>query len=86
MAVVAAEYVMKMVPKGTHDANKFIRPSELISWVDGTQLKDKHIIGLHYNPMTDKFWLYQMWMSIICYTRSANSLLVAKSINRKQYV
>lgn len=57
MAVVAAEYVMKMVPKGTHDANKFIRPSELISWIDGTQLKDKHIIGLHLNPLTNKFWL-----------------------------
>nr|WP_314267756.1 bifunctional 2-polyprenyl-6-hydroxyphenol methylase/3-demethylubiquinol 3-O-methyltransferase UbiG [uncultured Moellerella sp.] len=57
MAVVAAEYVMKMVPKGTHDAKKFIRPSELMSWVDQTPLKDRNIIGLHYNPITDKFWL-----------------------------
>ena len=57
MAVVAAEYVMKMVPKGTHDVNKFIRPSELISWVDKTQLKEQHMMGLHYNPITDKFWL-----------------------------
>ncbi|VFS47973.1 3-demethylubiquinone-9 3-methyltransferase [Moellerella wisconsensis] len=48
MAVVAAEYIMKIVPKGTHDAKKFIRPSELISWTDQTSLKEKNIIGLHY--------------------------------------
>lgn len=41
MAVVAAEYIMKIVPKGTHDAKKFIRPSELISWTDQTSLKEK---------------------------------------------
>lgn len=57
MAVVAAEYVMKMVPKGTHDAKKFIRPSELISWANEAQLKDRHIMGLHYNPLKDKFYL-----------------------------
>ena len=39
MAVVGAEYVMKMVPKGTHDVKKFIKPAELLSWVDQTTLK-----------------------------------------------
>ncbi len=34
MAVVGAEYVMKMVPKGTHDVKKFIKPAELLGWVD----------------------------------------------------
>ncbi len=34
MAVVGAEYVVKMVPKGTHDVKKFIKPAELLSWVD----------------------------------------------------
>ena len=53
MAVVGAEYILKMVPKGTHDSKKFIRPSELIGWVDQTLLRERHIIGLHYNPITD---------------------------------
>ncbi|CAM4261152.1 3-demethylubiquinone-9 3-methyltransferase [Yersinia intermedia] len=57
MAVVGAEYILKMVPKGTHDSKKFIRPSELISWVDQTLLRERHIIGLHYNPITDHFKL-----------------------------
>ncbi|PNM23094.1 bifunctional 2-polyprenyl-6-hydroxyphenol methylase/3-demethylubiquinol 3-O-methyltransferase UbiG [Yersinia enterocolitica] len=57
MAVVGAEYILKMVPKGTHDSKKFIRPSELIGWVDQTLLRERHIIGLHYNPITDRFKL-----------------------------
>jgi 2-polyprenyl-6-hydroxyphenyl methylase/3-demethylubiquinone-9 3-methyltransferase len=57
MAVVGAEYVMKMVPKGTHDVKKFIKPAELIGWVDQTTLKEQHIIGLHYNPLTNTFKL-----------------------------
>lgn len=57
MLVVGAEYVMRMVPKGTHDAKKFIRPSELIDWVSHTPLREKHIIGLHYNPLRQRFWL-----------------------------
>ncbi|MBK5145292.1 bifunctional 2-polyprenyl-6-hydroxyphenol methylase/3-demethylubiquinol 3-O-methyltransferase UbiG [Budviciaceae bacterium BWR-B9] len=57
MLVVGAEYVMNMVPKGTHDANKFIRPSELLSWVDSTTLRDRHITGLHYNPLLQTFKL-----------------------------
>lgn len=36
---------------------KFIRPSELISWANEAQLKDRHIMGLHYNPLKDKFYL-----------------------------
>ncbi|AJI93702.1 bifunctional 2-polyprenyl-6-hydroxyphenol methylase/3-demethylubiquinol 3-O-methyltransferase UbiG [Yersinia ruckeri] len=57
MAVVGAEYILRMVPKGTHDSKKFIRPSELIGWIDQTPLREKHIIGLHYNPLTDHFKL-----------------------------
>ncbi|EPT6931898.1 bifunctional 2-polyprenyl-6-hydroxyphenol methylase/3-demethylubiquinol 3-O-methyltransferase UbiG [Cronobacter malonaticus] len=57
MAVVGAEYVLRMVPKGTHDAKKFIRPSELLRWVDETPLEERHIIGLHYNPLTNRFKL-----------------------------
>ncbi len=57
MLVVGAEYVLNMVPKGTHDAKKFIRPSELISWVDQTALRDRHMTGLHYNPLLKTFKL-----------------------------
>ncbi|WP_159564766.1 bifunctional 2-polyprenyl-6-hydroxyphenol methylase/3-demethylubiquinol 3-O-methyltransferase UbiG [Budvicia diplopodorum] len=57
MLVVGAEYVMNMVPKGTHDPKKFIRPSELISWIDRTALRERHITGLHYNPWLKTFRL-----------------------------
>ncbi|GLR10727.1 bifunctional 3-demethylubiquinol 3-O-methyltransferase/2-polyprenyl-6-hydroxyphenol methylase [Mixta theicola] len=57
MAVIGAEYVLRMVPRGTHDVKKFIRPAELLHWVDETPLREKHIIGLHYNPLRDSFRL-----------------------------
>ncbi len=57
MAIIAAEYVLKMVPEGTHNIKKFIRPSELLNWVDQTCLQERHIIGLHYSPLTDSFRL-----------------------------
>jgi 2-polyprenyl-6-hydroxyphenyl methylase/3-demethylubiquinone-9 3-methyltransferase len=66
MAVVGAEYVMKMVPKGTHDVKKFIKPAELLGWVDQTTLKEQHIIGLHYNPLTNTFKLAPGLMLTIC--------------------
>ena len=46
-----------MVPKGTHDVKKFIKPAELIGWIDHTPLQERHMIGLHYNPLTDRFKL-----------------------------
>lgn len=57
LAVFGAEYVLRMVPRGTHDVKKFIRPSELLGWVDETPLRERHIIGLHYNPVTNRFKL-----------------------------
>ena len=42
MAVIGAEYVLRMVPRGTHDAKKFIRPAELLNWVDETPLREAH--------------------------------------------
>ncbi|BDH45127.1 ubiquinone biosynthesis O-methyltransferase [Salmonella enterica subsp. enterica serovar Choleraesuis] len=56
-AVVGAEYLLRMVPKGTHDVKKFIKPAELLGWVDGTGLATRHMIGLHYNPLTNHFRL-----------------------------
>ena len=57
MAVVAAEYVMGIVPKGTHDYKKFIKPSELLSWADQSGLQAKNMTGLHYNPISGTYYL-----------------------------
>lgn len=55
LAIVAAEYILGLLPKGTHDAKKFIRPAELIEWLEPTSLKEKQMIGLHYNPLSGRF-------------------------------
>ncbi|MCR3755427.1 MAG: bifunctional 3-demethylubiquinone-8 3-O-methyltransferase and 2-octaprenyl-6-hydroxyphenol methylase [Sodalis sp. Psp] len=57
MAIVGAEYAWRMVPRGTHNFNKFIKPAELLSWADAVLLREQHIIGLHYNPLQDRFYL-----------------------------
>ncbi|WP_122034960.1 bifunctional 2-polyprenyl-6-hydroxyphenol methylase/3-demethylubiquinol 3-O-methyltransferase UbiG [Aliivibrio sp. EL58] len=56
-AIVGAEQLLKLVPKGTHDHDKFIRPSELLKMLDQTALQEKGITGLHYNPLTDVYSL-----------------------------
>ncbi|MBK4714119.1 MULTISPECIES: bifunctional 2-polyprenyl-6-hydroxyphenol methylase/3-demethylubiquinol 3-O-methyltransferase UbiG [Tenebrionibacter/Tenebrionicola group] len=57
MAVVGAEYILRIVPRGTHDVKKFIKPAELLGWVDATLLQERHMTGLHYNPLFDRFSL-----------------------------
>ncbi len=52
MAIVGAEYLMKLLPKGTHDFKKFIRPAELDQWVRQAQLSTRDISGMSYNPIT----------------------------------
>ncbi|GLO61071.1 ubiquinone biosynthesis O-methyltransferase [Vibrio sp. MACH09] len=56
-AIVGAEQLLKIVPKGTHHHDKFIKPSELLKMVDQTALFEKSITGLHYNPLTDNYRL-----------------------------
>ena len=51
-AVVGAEYLLQMLPKGTHDYKKFIKPSELSNWSRAAGLELKDITGLSYNPLT----------------------------------
>ena len=51
-AVIGAEYVLSLLPKGTHDYDKFIRPSELEQFAREAGLTLQHITGLHYNPLT----------------------------------
>ncbi len=52
MAIIGAEYIMKLLPKGTHDFKKFIRPAELDQWIRAAELKTQHISGMTYNPLT----------------------------------
>lgn len=56
-AVIGAEYVLNMLPRGTHDYAKFIKPSELASWMRPAGLSLQHQIGMSYNPITQHYWL-----------------------------
>jgi 2-polyprenyl-6-hydroxyphenyl methylase/3-demethylubiquinone-9 3-methyltransferase len=56
-AIVGAEYVLGLLPKGTHEYEKLIKPSELDVWARATDLEFRSSIGLHYNPVTRKYWL-----------------------------
>ncbi len=56
-AVVGAEYVLNMLPRGTHDYAKFIKPSELAGYVRNSGLSLQHQIGMSYNPITKHYWL-----------------------------
>lgn len=58
-AIVGAEYVLKLLDKGTHDFHKFITPAELDKMAINTGFKRQDIIGLHYNPLTKNYWLAQ---------------------------
>ncbi len=51
-AIIGAEYVLNLLPKGTHDFAKFIKPSELASWLRDNHFDMQKIIGLTYNPIT----------------------------------
>ena len=57
MAILGAEYLLNIVPKGTHQHDKFIKPSELMSWIDETPLITRHITGLHLNPFSQQYYL-----------------------------
>jgi 2-polyprenyl-6-hydroxyphenyl methylase/3-demethylubiquinone-9 3-methyltransferase len=59
LAVVAAEYVLNMLPRGTHDYAKFIRPSELARMVRIAGLDVMEIIGMSYNPLARTYSLGQ---------------------------
>ncbi|MCU4674486.1 bifunctional 2-polyprenyl-6-hydroxyphenol methylase/3-demethylubiquinol 3-O-methyltransferase UbiG [Catenovulum sp. 2E275] len=55
LGIVAAEYLLNIVPKGTHDFNKFLRPSELINMIEACGLKVTKLNGIHFNPLTKSF-------------------------------
>ena len=56
-AIIGAEYILNLLPKGTHDFNKFIKPSELHSFMTNSGLEVKEVIGMSYNPLSGNYWL-----------------------------
>ena len=56
-AVVGAEYLLNMLPKGTHDYSKFIRPAEMEAWARAAGLQLVDLTGMSYNPLTQEYRL-----------------------------
>ena len=56
-AIVAAEYLLRLLPKGTHEYARFIRPSELARWSREAGLVLQGSRGMQYNPLTRRYWL-----------------------------
>ena len=56
-AIVGAEYMLKLLPKGTHEYARFIRPSELAQWCRDAGLALHSTRGMEYNPLTRRYWL-----------------------------
>ena len=54
-AIVSAEYLLNLLPKGTHDYAQFIRPSELTGWAESGGLRLLGITGIHYHPLKKEF-------------------------------
>jgi 2-polyprenyl-6-hydroxyphenyl methylase/3-demethylubiquinone-9 3-methyltransferase len=57
LAVVGAEYLLRMLPRGTHDYAKFIRPAELAAWIRESGLTLRELMGMSYNPLTRDYRL-----------------------------
>lgn len=57
MAIIGAEYIMRMLPAGTHDYDKFIKPSELTRWCRAADLSVLDMTGMVYNPLTQEYSL-----------------------------
>lgn len=56
-AIVGAEYLLGMLPRGTHEYQKLIRPSELAAYCRSAGLDIRHARGMEYNPLTRRYWL-----------------------------
>lgn len=73
-AILGAEYILKLLPKGTHEYSKFIRPSELAQWLRAAGLELQTITGMTYNPLTKHYKLNPNDVSV-------NYLLHAKKVS-----
>jgi 2-polyprenyl-6-hydroxyphenyl methylase/3-demethylubiquinone-9 3-methyltransferase len=72
-AIIGAEYILNLLPKGTHEYKKFIKPSQLQAWTSRNNLSFDSIIGMTYNPITQKYKLSQ--------DTSVNYIVEASSVN-----
>ncbi|MGE4596823.1 MAG: bifunctional 2-polyprenyl-6-hydroxyphenol methylase/3-demethylubiquinol 3-O-methyltransferase UbiG [Methylophilaceae bacterium] len=72
-AILGAEYILNLLPKGTHEYNKFITPSQLREWCIENALDFKDITGMTYNPLTQKYRL--------CNNVSVNYLVEVRSLD-----
>src|SRR5690606_21421402 len=73
-AIVGAEYILKLLPKGTHEYSKFIRPSELAQWMRAAGLELQSMTGMTYNPITKNYKLNAQDVSV-------NYLMHAKKVS-----
>lgn len=72
-AIIGAEYILNLLPKGTHEYKKFIKPSQLQAWANSNGLSFDSIIGMTYNPITQKYKLSQ--------DTSVNYIVEVSSVN-----
>ncbi|MEM6581543.1 MAG: bifunctional 2-polyprenyl-6-hydroxyphenol methylase/3-demethylubiquinol 3-O-methyltransferase UbiG [Pseudomonadota bacterium] len=63
-AIVGAEHILNLLPAGTHDYDKFIKPSELAAWIRRAGLVMKEMTGLTYNPVTRQYRLNERDVSV----------------------
>ena len=73
LAIVGAEYILRWVPAGTHDWNKFLHPSEIHEFLQDTPLTPEKAVGVTYNPLRDKW--------ILSDDTAVNYMVVAKYYN-----
>ncbi|MFC7367904.1 bifunctional 2-polyprenyl-6-hydroxyphenol methylase/3-demethylubiquinol 3-O-methyltransferase UbiG [Vreelandella zhaodongensis] len=73
-AILGAEYVLRLLPRGTHDYAKFIRPSEMANWARNADLEIHEQTGLTYNPLTRRYRLVADDVSVnyMMYCRKVN--------------
>lgn len=70
LAVLAAEYLLQLLPRGTHDYARFIRPAELAAWARAAGLSTRELSGMSYNPLTQQFALTpSVEVNYLCYCR-----------------
>lgn len=74
-AILGAEYVLRLLPRGTHDYAKFIRPSEMAAWSRASGLEIREQTGLTYNPLTRRYRLvaHDVSVNYMMYCRKVNS-------------
>ena len=56
-AVIGAEYILRLLPRGTHDYLRFIKPSELSHYARDAGLRAAELVGMTYNPLTQRYRL-----------------------------